>query len=66
MKTFAGFVAGGAIALVVLKILAALLLPILGSFVALLVTGVKLVLLAAVVYFAYSLLLKRKKEGASG
>jgi len=66
MKTFAGFVAGGAIALVVLKILAALLLPILGSFLALVMTGVKLVVLAAVVYVAYSWLLKRRKEGVSG
>lgn len=66
MKTFAGFVAGGAITLVVLKLLAALLLPILGSFLALVMTAVKLVLVAGVVYLAYSLLLKRKRGGASG
>ena len=66
MKTFAGFVAGGAIAQVVLNLLAALMLPILGSVLALVMTAVKLVLVAGIVYLAYSLLLKRKRESASG
>jgi len=66
MRTFVGFAAGGVIALVVLKILAALFLPILGSLVALVAIGVKLLLLAAVVYFVYSLVFKRRREGEVG
>jgi hypothetical protein len=62
MRTFVGLFAGGAIALVIFKILAALLFPFLGMFIGLLVTGVKLVLLAGVAYFVYSLVFKRRKE----
>jgi hypothetical protein len=66
MRTFVGFAAGGVIALVLLKILAAFLLPILGSLVALFAVGVKLVVLAAIVYFAYSLFLKNRRKREVG
>jgi hypothetical protein len=66
MRTFVGFAAGGVIALVVLKILAAFVLPILGSFVALVAVGLKLIVLAAVVYFAYTLFVKRRREREVG
>jgi hypothetical protein len=62
MRTFVGLFAGGAIALIIFKILAALIFPFLGMFIGVFVTAVKLLLLAGVVYLVYSLIFKRKKE----
>ena len=62
MRTFAAITAGGVLGVLVLKLLATLVLPILGMLVGLVMTGVKLVLMAAVAYFVYSLIFKRKRQ----
>lgn len=64
MRTFVGLFAGGAIAIVIFKILAALLVPFLGMFIGLMVTGVKILLVVGVAYLVYSLIFKRRKEPA--
>lgn len=64
MRTFVGMFAGGAIAIVIFKILATLLIPFLGMFVGLFVTTVKILLLAAIGYLVYSLIFKRRREKA--
>lgn len=62
MRTFAALTLGGVAGVVLFKLLAALLFPILGMLMGLLMTGIKLVLIAAAIYFVYSLFFKRKKE----
>lgn len=62
MRTFAGLFAGGAIAIVIFKILAALLVPLLGMFVGLLVSAVKILLMVGVAYLVYSLIFKRRRR----
>jgi hypothetical protein len=58
-----GTVAFAAISGVVLwKLFATILLPLLGVVVGLVATVVKLVLMAAVIYFLYSLIKKRREE----
>lgn len=64
MRTFVGLFAGGAIVIMIFKILATLLVPFLGMFVGLLVSAVKILLLAGVAYLVYSLIFKRRKEPA--
>jgi hypothetical protein len=55
---------GGAISIVLFKLLAALFLPLLGAFVGLLMMTVKLALVAAVIYFLYTVFFKRKRDEA--
>lgn len=62
MRTFVGLFAGGAIAIVIFKILAALLVPLLGTFVGLLVSAVKILLVVGVAYLVYSLIFKRRRR----
>jgi len=65
MKTFAALTVTGVVGIVLFKLLAALVFPILGLFVGLLVMTVKLALLAAVVFFIYSMIKKRKEADAA-
>jgi len=61
MKTFAALTVSGVVGILLFKLLAALVFPILGLFVGLLMMTVKLALLAAVVFFIYSMIKKRKE-----
>jgi hypothetical protein len=58
MKTFAALTVTGVAGILLFKLL---VVPILGLFVGLLVMTVKLALLAAVVFFVYSMIKKRKE-----
>jgi hypothetical protein len=62
MKAFAGMFVGGTIALILFKLLATLLLPLLGAMIGFFFTVMKLLLLAAVAYFVYSMIFKKKRE----
>lgn len=62
MRTFAAISAGGVLGILLFKLLATIFFPMLGLLIGILVTGVKLLLLAAVVYFVYSLIFKRRNE----
>ena len=65
MKTFATLTVAGVAGVVLLKLFATLLLPLLGMFFGLLAMAVKLALLAAVAFFFFSLFRKRKDEAAA-
>jgi len=65
MRTFAALTVSGVVGIVLFKLLAALVFPILGLFVGLLVMTVKLALLAAVVFFIYSMIKRRKEADAA-
>lgn len=65
MRTFAMLTVGGVAGVVLLKLLSALIIPVLGLFFGLLAMTVKLALIAAVVFFVVSLLRKRKEERAA-
>jgi len=62
MRTFATLTVAGVAGVVLLKLLTALLFPLLGLFVGLLAMAVKLALVAAVIFFIYSMIKKRKEE----
>ncbi len=61
MKGFAMLTMGGVMGFVVLKLMAALLLPVLGLLFGLVAMAVKLALVAAVVFFVVTLLRRRKE-----
>ena len=61
MKTFAALTVTGVAGILLFKLLTALVFPILGLFVGLLFMTVKLALLAAVIFFVYSMIKKRKE-----
>ena len=61
MKTFASLTVAGVAAVLFLKLLTALLFPMLGLFVGLLAMTVKFALIAAVIFFVYSMIKKRKE-----
>ena len=61
MKTFASLTVAGVAGVLLLKLLTALLFPILGLFVGLLAMTVKFALIAAVIFFVYSMIKKRKE-----
>ncbi|GMV07334.1 MAG: hypothetical protein AMXMBFR53_36090 [Gemmatimonadota bacterium] len=61
MKTFAALTVTGVAGIVLFKLLAALIFPIFGLFVGLLVMTVKFALIAAVIFFVYSMIKKRKE-----
>jgi len=65
MRTFAALTVSGVVGILLFKLLAALVFPILGLFVGLLVMTVKLALLAAVVFFIYSMIKRRKEADAA-
>jgi len=61
MKTFAALTVTGVAGILLFKLLAALIFPIFGMFIGLLVMTVKFALIAAVIFFVYSMLKKRKE-----
>jgi hypothetical protein len=61
MKTFASLTVAGVAGVLLLKLLTALLFPMLGLFVGLLAMTVKFALIAAVIFFVYSMIKKRKE-----
>ena len=62
MRMFATLTVAGVAGVVLLKLLSTLLFPLLGLFVGLLAMAVKLALVAAVIFFIYSMIKKRKDE----
>ena len=64
MKTFATVAVAGVAGVVFFKLLAGLVFPLLGLFVGLLAMTVKLALIAAVIFFIYSMIKKRKEAEA--
>lgn len=65
MKTFAALTVAGVAGLVVLKLLAALLLPMLGLFFGLVALTMKLALIAALGFFVYSMIKKGRNKAAA-
>lgn len=65
MKTFAALTVAGVAGLVVLKLLAALLLPMLGLFLGLVALTMKLALIAALGFFVYSMIKKGRNKAAA-
>ena len=64
MKTFATVAVAGVAGVVFFKLLAGLVFPLLGLFMGLLAMTVKLALIAAVIFFIYSMIKKRKEAEA--
>ena len=64
MRTFAGLFVGGTVAVVILKLLAALALPFLGTLLGFVMTVVKFGLIALVAYFVYTMVFKRRRQEA--
>lgn len=62
MRTFATLFVSGTVAVLALKALASIFLPLAGVLIGIVVTGFKLALLAGVIYLAYSLIFKRRKR----
>lgn len=65
MKTFAALTVAGVAGLVVLKLLAALLLPILGLLFGLVALTMKLALIAALGFFVYSMIKRGRNKAAA-
>jgi hypothetical protein len=65
MKTFATITVAGVAGVVLFKLLAALVFPLLGLVAGLLAMTVKIALIAAVVFFIYSMIKKRKEADAA-
>lgn len=64
MKTFATITVAGVAGVVLFKLVAALVFPLLGLAVGLLAMTVKFALIAAVIFFVYSMIKKRKEADA--
>lgn len=62
MKSFAKFAVLGVSSIVLFKLLASILLPILGLGLGLIVLTVKLAMIAAVVFFLYSIFRKPRRD----
>jgi hypothetical protein len=62
MRTFATVAGAGVAGVVLYKLVAALLFPLLGLFVGLIAMTVKLALIAAVAFFIYSMIRKRRDQ----
>ena len=62
MRNFAAITAGGVLGVLLLKLLASVFFPLLAMMVGVLMVGLKLLFFAAVAYFVYSMLFKRRKE----
>jgi hypothetical protein len=62
MRTFAGMFVGGIAALVLFKLFAGLVLPLLGIVVGLFMMAVKITIFVAVGYFIYTLVRNRDRE----
>lgn len=65
MKTFAALTVAGVAGLVLFKLLAALLLPILGLLFGLVALTMKLALIAALGFFVYSVLKRGRNKAAA-
>ena len=65
MKTFAALTVTGLAGLFLLKILGAVLLPVLGLLVGIVALTMKIALIAAVGFFVYSMLRKRARGAAA-
>ncbi len=65
MKTFAALTMAGVAGLVILKLLAALLLPILGLLFGLVALTMKLALVAALGFFVYSMIQRGRNKAAA-
>lgn len=62
MKTFATLTVTGVVGLLLFKLLAGLFMPLLGLIFGLLAMTVKFALIAAVIFFVYSMIKKKKRE----
>ena len=62
MRSFAGMFVGGVAAVLLLKVLAGFVLPLVGMVVGLILLAIKIALFAFVAYFVYSLVKNRKGE----
>jgi hypothetical protein len=62
MRTFATLAVAGVTGVVLVKLVTMLIFPLLGLFVGLLAMAVKLALVAAVGFFIYSMIRKRRDE----
>ena len=65
MRTFAGLFVGGVAAVLLFKLVAGLILPLIGLFVGLIAMAFKIAIFVAVAYFVYSLIRNRKREQAT-
>ena len=65
MKTFATITVAGVAGVVLFKLIAALVFPLLGLVAGLLAMTVKIALIAAVVFFIYSMIKKRKEADSA-
>ena len=63
MKTFAKLTVAGVSGVILFKLFATILFPLLGMMLGLIAMTVKLALIAAVIFFVYSMFKKRKDEG---
>ena len=61
MKTFTTLTVAGVAGILLLKLLTALVFPLFGLFVGLLAMTVKFALIAAVIFFVYSMIKKRRE-----
>lgn len=61
MKTFAALTVTGVAGILLFKLLATLVFPLFGLFLGLLAMTVKFALIAAVIFFVYSMLKKRRE-----
>lgn len=64
MRTFGALFVGGVTGIVILKLLATLLFPLLGFMVGLIGMAFKIVLFGAIAYFVYTLLRGRRERRA--
>ena len=62
MRTVAGLFVGGVVAVIALKLIFGLVLPVVGFFFGLLFLAIKLAIVVAIGYFVYSLIRGRKRE----
>ena len=65
MRNFAAFTVAGVAGLFLFKLFATLVFPLLGLFLGLMFLTVKFAVIAAVVFFVYSLLRKRRNDVAA-
>lgn len=64
MMRFGAMMAGGVLGVVLLKLLAALLMPLLGAVVGMMMVGIKVLFWLAIAYVVYRLFFRRRKEPA--
>jgi hypothetical protein len=62
MRTFATLSFAGVTGIVLFKLLVTILFPLLGMFVGIIAMTVKFALIAAVIFFVYSMIKKRRQE----